>query len=390
MSTPHLPNVTPISVQSARMAQQIARDELMEQVESESDLQNWMDNAFNPVAMMRNFRTLEEQKAQQARKGEEKSEVKETKILRVEEISEIADKFQRQNDELQSRTLLILRSRIKPGDSPDEVLRKVLETYPDHALADEALDFLIETSEGEIQKTAQVAKERLNKTFEREIKAGRNMGTQAREFSKEGLGSPTSLRDLYRDITGQAREPLRLFEELTEKFPYDKLKPAITFLLHSLGADLKSKGPSIPRPELKRLFDDTRSLQGILGVFRFFQSRMRLVARQFASYNLVLPTRLNFELISKHFVKLLAERYINADKILQTARLLGISDETAAQIIIFMQMRDAIKQVSPRYFRNPQHVMELTRAMLEALEKLEDQLEEEEEKEEKREKEKND
>ncbi len=210
------------------------------------------------------------------------------------------------------------------------------------------------------------------------------MGAQAREFAKGGLGTPTSLRELYRDLTGQAREPLKLFEELTEKFPYEKMKSAITFLLHSLGSDLKSKGPSIPRGELKRLIDETRSLQGILGVFRFFQSRMRLVARQFSSYNLLLPTRLNFEAIAKQFVKLLAERYINADKVLQSARLLGISEETAAQIIIYMQMRDAIKQISPRYYRNPQHVQELTKAILEALEKLEDLLEEEEEDEEKK------
>ena len=379
MSDSRLPNVTPISAQAIRIAQQIAREELMEQVESETDLQNWMDNAFNPIAMMRNFRTLEEQKSQAARKGETKSDNAEVKVLKVEEISEVADRFQKQNFELQSKTLLILRTRLANNDTAEDVLRKVLETYPDHAVADEALDFLIETCEGEQREAARAAKDQLNQKFEREIKAGRNMGAQAREFSKEGLGSPTSLRDLYRDLTGQPREPLKLFEELTEQFPYAKMKSAITFLLHSLGSDLKAKGSSIPRAELIRLIDETRSLQGILGIFRFFQSRMRLILRQFASYQLILPSRLNFEVIAKQFVKLLAERYINADKILQSARLLGISDETAAQIIIFMQMRDAIKQIALRYYRNPQHMQELTKAMIEALEQLEDQLEDEEE-----------
>jgi type III secretion protein W len=186
---------------------------------------------------------------------------------------------------------------------------------------------------------------------------------------------------MYRDVTGNPRDPLKLFDELTDKFPYEKLKSVITFLLHSLGSDLKSKGPSIARGELKRLIDETRSLQGILGVFRFFQSRMRLIHRQFLSYNLMLPPRLTFEVIAKLFIKILAERYMNPDRILQTARLLGISEEAAAQIVIYTQMRDAIKQISPRYYRNPQHRDELMKAFIDTIDKLEDLLEEEEEEE---------
>jgi len=153
------------------------------------------------------------------------------------------------------------------------------------------------------------------------------------------------------------------------------------FLLHSLGSDLKAKGSSIPRAELKRLIDETRSLQGILGIFRFFQSRMKLMQRQFASYGLVLPPRLDFEALARLFVKILAERYINGEKIMQTARLLGIEQEVAAQIIIYTQMRDAIRQIAPRYFRDLRHRDEQLKAYLEAVDKLEDTLEEEEEKE---------
>jgi type III secretion protein W len=379
MPSSELPHVPPIRAINLQMLQNIAAEEVIEQIASENDLRSWMDEAFNPLAMMRNYKTLDEQKKEHVRKDEKTSDTTETRILRVEEVAEIADKFQQKNYELKANTLLILKSRLKPDETAEDLLSKVLETYSDHALADEALDFLIETSRGQLLEAAKKAKEQLNQNFSREILAGRNMGTQAREFSEQGLGSPTSLRDLYREITGRPREPLKLFEELSERFPYAKLKSTITFLLHSLGSDLKSKGPSIPRGELKTLLDETRSLQGILGIFRFFQSRMTLVNRQFESYGLSLPNRLNFELLSKQFVKLLAEHYINADKILQSARLLGISDETMAQIIIFMQMRDAIKQIALRYYRNSQHMQELTKAMLEALEQLEDQLEEEEE-----------
>ena len=133
--------------------------------------------------------------------------------------------------------------------------------YADASLADEALDFLAETSDTQLLAATQEAKEKFNKDKGKEIRAGRNMGMQAREFAKEGLGSPTSLRDLYREIILNPREPLKLFDELAEKFRFPKLKSAITFMLHSLGSDLKAKGPSIQRGELKRLLDETRSMQ---------------------------------------------------------------------------------------------------------------------------------
>ena len=159
------------------------------------------------------------------------------------------------------------------------------------------------------------------------------------------------------------------------------MKSVITFLLHSLGNDLKAKGSSIPRGELKKLIDDTRSLQGILGVFRFFQSRMQLILKQFALHALLFPERINYEILARTFIKLLQERYMNPDKIGQTAQQLGISEELLAQIIIYNQMRDAIRQVAPRYYRNQQHKDDLTKSFIDLLEKLEDELEEEEEEE---------
>ncbi|MBX9743689.1 MAG: hypothetical protein K2X08_00580 [Chlamydiales bacterium] len=381
MSESNLPRISPVNSMALKAAQEIARQELMNQVESEMDMLSWFDNAFNPVAMMRNFKTLEEQKLASSSKYDKKTESGgEVQVVAVEAVSEIAERIQKHNYELQAKTLLIIRGRITEQDSANDILEKVLETYPDHALADEALDFLIETSRGKPQDLAKEAKQRLNEQFSREIQAGRNIGTQAREFSQQGLGSATSLRDLYREIIGTPREPLVLFQELSGRFSYETLKPTILFILHSLGADLKSKGPSIPRGQLKRLIDEIQSLQGILGVFRFFQSRMQLISRQFSSYDLSLPPQITFETLAKQFIKLLAEKYINTEKILQATQFLEISEKTIAQIILLTQMRDAMRQIAVRYYRNPQHFQEFSKAMLEALEKLEDQWEEEEEK----------
>ncbi len=358
--------------------QQLAAAELMMAVVSQEDFEQYVETS--PFVIYQRFLPMQQLK-NASKKLEEKQAVEEKKIIQVEEVEESATRFQRNNDELKARILLILRSSITEQDTAEEILHKVLKVYTDHSLADEALDFLIETTRSTVQSNARAAKDLLNKTFGQEVRAGRNMGIQAREFSKEGLGSPTSLRDLYRDITRNPREPLLLFDELTDKFAYNKMKTVITFLLHALGADLKAKGASIPRAELKRLLDETRSLQGILGIFRFFQSRMRLITREFASYELPYPEKLSFETLAKIFVKILAERFVNAEKILQFARLLGLSEEVAAQIIIFTQYRDALRQIAPRYYRNQQHQAELLRGFIEAIETLEDELADEEEEE---------
>lgn len=79
---------------------------------------------------------------------------------------------------------------------------------------------------------------------------------------------------------------------------------------------------------------------------------------------------------------------MSPEKILQTARLLGISEEVIAQIIVFTQMREALRHISPRYYRNPKHREELSQAFFSALDELEDQLEEENEETEKKKKKK--
>lgn len=382
MTTPHISNIFPISQQGVKEIQkEISADRAM-QVESEDNLNQYFElSSFNPMNQAQRFRRMEDLYTKSTHKGEETDEAEEVveKIVSVEKIDEASERFQKNNYELNAKTLRILRSQISKSDTSEEILKKVEAVYADAALADEALDFLVETTDTQLLAATQEAKEKFNKDKGKEIRAGRNMGAQAREFAQEGLGSPTSLRDLYREIILNPREPLKLFDELSEKFRYPKLKAAITFMLHSLGSDLKSKGPSIQRGELKRLLDETRSMQGILGIFRFFQSRMRLIQREFSSYQLIVPNRLDFEIISRTFVKILSERFMNPDKILQTSKLLGLSEEAAAQMIIYSQMRDAIKQIAPKYFRDPRHREEILKAFIDTIEKLEDQMEEEEE-----------
>ncbi len=372
------------SIQQSKKAEQTQKLARMEarQVGSEEDIQEATEMmSFNPLAMKKKFETLKNKSQPPAetskpQRTEEQKEAGETSA-----IEELAEDYYQRNPELQKKTLTNLFKEMKPEDSHDDVLKKLQKTYTDKALADEAIDFLIEVSQNkeDLKQKYTAAKQDFNAQFGREIQAGRNIGIQARAFAEKGLGSPTALRDLYREITGNPRSPHKLFEELTQKFKFSDMKNIIDFILHSLGTDLKAKGPSISRAELQRLFGEARSMQAILGVFRFFFTRMKMIKRQFDQYDLTMPSRINFEVLARLLMKLLQERYPTPDKILKFSFTLGIAEELAAQVVVFTQYRDAMRHVSPKLFKSERHRQEILIALMETLSDLEDELNDEDE-----------
>ncbi|NGX42084.1 MAG: hypothetical protein K940chlam7_00360 [Chlamydiae bacterium] len=307
----------------------------------------------------------------------------EKRLLPVQRIKDSAKEHSQKNSELKEKVLQLLRERIKPGFDAEEIKETLEEFYPDPTLADDALDFLLDTTEGELHQQVQKTKDELNEDKGREIQAGRNISTEARQAADKGLGTPTSLRDMYRDITGNPRDSNTLFGELSGKYAFKELNKVIKFLLHSLGSDMKSKGPSIPKGELHRLITETRSLQAILGVYRFFKKRMGLMGKMFGKSGLSMPKKLTFESMAKAFMSLTGERYPSSDKVLSQAKRLGIEDWILAKIIAFSQFRDSIREVAmSQIYRSLQHRDDILLAIIEALEDLEDELEELEEREE--------
>lgn len=366
-----------ITIQAMQQTQKEEAQELRaEQQSSALSFKNQMEEAVNPFAALRKpDKTIKAQKGrvQGALKGGEKAD----KLLPVAQLKNLADQFQKRNPELKADTLVLLRQSIKGDDTKEEILQKLKEFYPDISLRDEALEYLLETTDGELARKLGEIKEELNQEFGREIVAGRNIHIQAREAASKELGTPTSMRDMYRDITGNPRDAATLFDELATKYGYKELKKVVDFLLHSMGADMNSKGPSIERAELQRLFSEVRNMQAILGVYRFFSNRMKLTQYLFQESQMETPPELNFESMAKAFMGLTAERYPSADKVQQKAMMLGLkASNIAGKIITFSQFRDAIREVAlGKVYKTVQHRDDLYLAILEALEDLEDELE---------------
>lgn len=297
-----------------------------------------------------------------------------------------AQRYQDNNPEFRKETLSALREYIKPDDDRDAIEKKLREFYPDLSLQDEALDFLAEVTDGNLRERILEVKDNLNQNFGREILAGKNMAREAREFSEKGIGTPTALKDMYREVTGNPKDAPTLFETLSRDFSYEKLKTVIDFFLKSLGADLRSKGPSIEPGELNQLVTQTRVMQAILGVYRFFRLRMKLVAKEFSHHSIALPKDLNFEEIAKAFMRTVNDRFPSDEKFRLVVAKLGVERSTIGSIILMSQMRDAIREVDGKrlYGRGStdekivqNHKDELWKAVIGGLESLEDDYEEE-------------
>ena len=295
--------------------------------------------------------------------------------LPIQEIEKMADEFNRKNPELDTKVLLLLRELIKKGDSPEKILETIRKYFEDVSLMDEALDFLLATCKDELREELLEAKRSLNQYFGREIAAGKNVQDAALEASREGLDTPASLRDLYRNITGTPRETTTLFEELANKYSYKKLREVIRYLLHSVGSDLKSKGPSIPKGLLHNLLKEVRGLQAILGLYNFFKGRMPLLKKLLDKEKIPVPSELTFEALAKQFMGLVDDRYPSPEKILQSAAKLGIDKSIIAKIYTFSQERDAVREVAFNLiYRSLDHRESVSKALIGALESLEDEL----------------
>lgn len=360
-----------------RAGQKLARQEIAQQVASQDRFVEDVERGFNPAAAERQqarmgrFRTLDSRK--------KTIEQAEQKITAVDQKAEedLAQSYSRRNPELPPDRLRQLRENIGSAHTAEEVLREVSEAFEDATLADEALEYLEKSTTGPLKENVSRARSLLNSLKGHEVIAGRNVDATAKSYHKKGLGSsPTQLRNLYRDITGNPRDHNTLFSQLSAKYPFDQLQMVVAFLLKGMAYDLKSKGPSIQSAELMRLMSETRNLQSILWVYLFFKGRMGMLRSLYKQYGLDSDSP-SFEELAKDFIQLVEEKYPSAMKLLKQSEKLGLMDDLE-KIIVLMQYRDAIRGLSPRLYKSLRHRQDLLMVILETLEELEDRNAEEE------------
>ena len=375
MSEPMRVNLSGIQAQQAK---QSAKQSVARQVASNSRFTEDVEEGFNPAAARKEqerkgrFRTLE------SRKKANTSEATAIKEVGARTEEDLSQSFTKRNPELAADKLKALKNSINDEQTAEEILAEVLNAFDDPTLADEALDYLGRSTEGALKGKVQQARDLLNETMGREVLAGRNIDTAAKAFARQGVQTPSDLRNLYREVTGDPKPHNALFAQLSGEYSFEEMQKLVEFLLQGMAYDLKSKGPSIQGAELQLLMTEIRNLQSIVWVYLFFKERMKMIKKLYEQYGLLYDEEeVTFQKLAKEFVKIVEDRYPSVLKIMRQAEKMGLEDDEEKAVIL-SQFRDAIRRVSPRLYKSARHKQDLLLAIMEALEELEETEEEEE------------
>ncbi len=190
----------------------------------------------------------------------------------AEDVQEIQDKHKSKYRQHKIGKLNNLRNKVPPKATKEQILKAVTDLYPSDAdLADEALDFLAETSVDPADKTiTELAKKEFESTHQNEIEMGLRVANEALKSDV----SPSMLRDLYRDIThNNQREPRPLFIELTTRYKGQNLKEVYKFLLHAAGAEINAEGSMIEPGMMASIVKEIRTLQSLIALTNYFKAQ---------------------------------------------------------------------------------------------------------------------
>jgi type III secretion protein W len=363
-----------------KLAEEEKVETAAKQVTVQDTLTNQQEEAINPFAALikKAAKSLKDRRGKVSKAADTGEKFQ--KIDPVKRLDDTAEEFHGRNPEFIASKLKELRAAIKPGMDKAAILKVIQMYYTDVSLIDDVFEFLLrntEVTDGELARVVGEAHKEFGEKFGRQIAAGHNIREEAQAAAEKGLGTPTTLRDLYRDITDNPRDSGTLFAELSARYDFKELKKVIDYLLHSLGSDMKSPGPSIEPGLLSTLIKETRSLQAVLGVYHFFKKRINLMEKLFDKEGMPMPPQITFQTMTKQFMALAAERSPSALKVLQHAAKLGVEKILFGKIITISQFRDGVREVSvEKIYGSIKARDELFLAIIEALEDLEDEQQE--------------
>ncbi len=256
-----------------RVGQDEAMEISAEQRTSLDAFKNEQSETTNPLTLVKKQESLKDRIL--VTKKEQAKEAGET--IPIEEVQKKADEFEQNHPEHKAGDLVVLRQNVKSTDKKEDILKKVKEYTSDPTLINEALQFLLSSSGGDLKLEINQAIQEFQAQNKQEITAGINISGPVKEGAKKGL-DPTEERALYTKVTKEQHNSVSLFFELKKNYKtFEDRENAVSFLLSSLGADKESKTPSIERAKLQDLISEIKALQGIIGVERFFKSRERLI-----------------------------------------------------------------------------------------------------------------
>jgi hypothetical protein len=290
----------------------------------------------------------------------------ETVLVPVEKIENEVGKFKQKHPEFSNEDLDDIRVSVKQGATKEETRENVLALVnskgKDAAQKDQLLEFLENTTTGDLQESIKEARAKFRDTVDEKSGVSNNklldnanrISARVGQAQDKGL-SAVEMRALYQEVTSNNIDTLTLFNKLVKQYDFKELVQVTKFLGRTLSDDQKNPGPHVDPALLQDRFVEIRMLQAILNVYKFEKKRYPLVQSELEKRGIEIPPQLNFENATKQFLDYCGERYPSGNKVMEKAANLKVEQNVESTIIVLSLMfRDAIKEVSPKIFGDSQ------------------------------------
>ncbi|CRI35688.1 Type III secretion regulator YopN/LcrE/InvE/MxiC [Chlamydia pneumoniae] len=337
----------------AAAAKADAAEVVASQEGSEMNMIQQSQDLTNPAAATRTkkkeekFQTLESRKKGEAGKAEKKSESTEEKP-----DTDLADKYASGNSEISGQELRGLRDAIGDDASPEDILALVQEKIKDPALQSTALDYLVQTtppSQGKLKEALIQARNTHTEQFGRTAIGAKNILFASQEYADQLNVSPSGLRSLYLEVTGDTHTCDQLLSMLQDRYTYQDMAIVSSFLMKGMATELKRQGPYVPSAQLQVLMTETRNLQAVLTSYDYFESRVPILLDSLKAEGIQTPSDLNFVKIAESYHKIINDKFPTASKVEREVRNL-IGDDVDSVTGVLNLFFSALRQTSSRLF----------------------------------------
>ncbi|SPN73468.1 type III secretion regulator YopN/LcrE/InvE/MxiC,HrpJ-like domain [Chlamydia serpentis] len=365
-------NVNLAAVEAAA-AKADAAEVIASQEGSEMNIVQQSQDMTNPAAATRTrkkeekFKTLESRKKSEAGKTEKKAETTEDKS-----DADLADKYTAGNSEISGQELRGLHDTLSDDSSPEEILSILKDKIKDPALQSLALDYLVQTTSstrGKLKDALIEARNTHTEQLGRTAIGGKNILFASQEYAEQLNVSPSGLRSLYLEVTGNTHTCDQLLSMLQDRYTYKDMAIVSSFLMKGMSTELKRLGPYVPGAQLQVLMTETRNLQAVLTSYDYFEARVPVLLDSLKAEGIQVPENINFVKVAESFHKVINDKFPTASKIEREVRSL-IGDDTESVTGVLNLFFTALRQTSSRLFSSADKRQQLGAMMANALDSV--------------------
>ncbi len=179
------------------------------------------------------------------------------------------------------------------------------------------------------------------------IQAGLNTMRVTPEFTRQGMGSPSTMADFYRERILGNEKPRDTFNAVMRQYGKERFEPTIQFLIKALGADLQASESSISPEKLRSLIEDIYQLEVLGNIKRFLDVAVTSTNK---SYQVEIPYD-SFDLLNEAF-NLIDSDWPDVGTLTNLLDRSGLS-ETEARIYLMNNLAKYLRLIPLKFFKDP-------------------------------------